>query len=216
MRVAENSMGYVTLVQDLARDYRADLRIVLGLEADYIEETIDQTAAVLAQYPFEYVIGSVHVLADGFPFDHPAVRHELVDYGIDRVYLESLELVARAASSGLFQVMGHIDHVKKFGHPSRDGDAVAAAAAKALRAIAAAGAAVELNTAGYRKPVGESYPAPHLLAAAAQLGIPLTFGSDAHRPADVGADFARAAAVARQAGYTAALRFAGGPSQEPL
>ncbi len=208
--------GYVTLVHELAREYRADLRIVLGIEADYIEETLDDTAAVLAQYPFAYVIGSVHVLADGFPFDHPAVRRELVEYGIDRVYVESLELVARAAASGLFQVMGHIDHVKKFGYPPSDAEVVSAAAAKALRAIAAAGSALELNTAGYRKPVGEAYPAPDLLAAAAQLGIPLTFGSDAHRPAEVGADFARAAAVAQQAGYAAALRFAGGASQVPL
>jgi histidinol-phosphatase (PHP family) len=54
--------------------------------------------------------------------------------------------------------------------------------------------------------VGEAYPAAALLASAAALGIPLTFGSDAHAPGDVGADFDRAAALARAAGYTATLR----------
>jgi histidinol-phosphatase (PHP family) len=215
MSIAEMD-GYVELVQGLAHEYATDLRIALGIEADYIEKTLDETAAVLAQYPFDYVIGSVHIMSDGFPFDHPAMRHALVDYGIDRIYLDSLELVTRAAESKLFHVMGHIDHVKKFGHAPSNASAVSAAAARALRAIAAAGAAIELNTAGYRKPVGEAFPAPNLLAQAAQLGIPLTFGSDAHRPAEVGADFERAAGVARQAGYSSVLRFAGGLTQEPL
>ena len=87
---------------------------------------------------------------------------------------------------------------------------MAAAAAAALRAIKAAGVAIELNTAGWRKPVGEAYPAPDLLAQAAALGIPLAFGSDAHHPADVGADFGRAATLARECGYAGVLRLSSG------
>ena len=89
------------------------------------------------------------------------------------------------------------------------------AASRALHAIRQAGAALELNTAGLRKPVGEAYPAPGLLAEARALGIPLTFGSDAHRPEEVGWAFDQAAVTAREAGYAATLRLAGG-LPEPL
>ena len=206
---------YVSQVQALAREYAADLRILVGIEADYIEETLDETAAVLASYPFDYVIGSIHIVGDRFAFDHPEMRDRLPEYGLERIYLESLELAERAAASGLFDIIGHLDHAKKLGPRPSDDAAVTAAASAALRAVAAAGIALELNTAGLRKPVGEAYPGPGLLAEARALGIPLTFGSDAHRPAEVGWAFDEAAVTAREAGYAATLRLAGG-DPEPL
>ena len=204
---------YVSLVQDLAREFAGDLRILVGIEADYIEETLDETAAVLEQYPFDYAIGSVHIVGRRFPFDHPEMLGHLPEYGIERIFLESLALAERAAASGLFDIIGHLDHAKKFGHRPEDPEAVEAATSAALRAVAAAGCALELNTAGWRKPVGEAYPAPELLAAAADLDVPLTLGSDAHRPAEVGYDFDRAGALAREAGYTALLRLSDGRPQ---
>jgi histidinol-phosphatase (PHP family) len=207
--------GYVSLVQALAREYAADLRILVGIEADYIEETLDETADALASYPFDYVIGSVHIVGERFAFDHPELRDHLPGYGFERIFIESLELAERAAASGLFDVIGHLDHAKKLGPWSRGGAGVADAASAALRAVAAAGIAHELNTAGLRKPVGEAYPAPWLLAEASALGIPLTFGSDAHRPEEVGWAFDQAVVTAQEAGYTATLRLAGG-SPEPL
>jgi histidinol-phosphatase (PHP family) len=201
---------YVSVVHDLAREFTSDLHILVGIEADYIEETLAETAAVLEQYPFDYTIGSVHIVGGHFPFDHPDMLEQLPLYGIDRIYLESLALAERAAASGLFDIIGHLDHAKKFGHPPEDAEGVAAAASSALRAIKRAGSALELNTAGWRKPVGEAYPAPDLLAAAADLDIPLILGSDAHRPGEVGYEFGRAAAVAREAGYSAVLRLSDG------
>jgi len=196
---------YVALVQDLAREYEDDVRIILGVEADFIPDTLDATAEILRQYPFEYVIGSVHIIGDRFGFDHPEMVGRLDAYGIDRIHLESLELARQMAESRLFDVAGHLDHAKKFGRPE-DEEAVAAAANAALRAVAAAGMIVELNTAGWRKPVDEPYPGPALLAEANALRIPLVFGSDAHRPGDVGHGFAAAAEFAREAGYAGVLR----------
>jgi histidinol-phosphatase (PHP family) len=197
---------YVSMVHDLAREYSKDVRILLGIEADYIDETVDDTATLLTRYPFDYVIGSVHIVGDRFPFDHPDMIEGLADYGYDRIRLESLGLARRAADSGLFDIIGHLDHAKKFGPPPVDEDGVAAAATAALRAVAAAGMAIELNTAGWRKPVAEPYPGPVLLAEARSLGIPLVFGSDAHRPTEVGHQFERAAGAAREAGYAELLR----------
>ena len=207
--------SYVSQVQGLAREYAGDVRILVGIEADYIEETLEQTAETLAAYPFDYVIGSVHIVGDRFAFDHPELRDHLAEYGLERIVLESLELTERAAASGLFDIVGHLDHAKKFGPRMRDQPDVAAAASAALRAVAAAGMALEINTAGLRKPVGEAYPAPGLLAEARALGIPLTFGSDAHRPEEVGWAFDDAVVTAREAGYAATHRLAGAPP-EPL
>jgi histidinol-phosphatase (PHP family) len=68
--------------------------------------------------------------------------------------------------------------------------------------VAGAGVIVELNTAGLHKPVGEIYPDAALLEEFCRLGVPITFGSDAHRPEDVARDFDRAALLALAAGYT--------------
>ncbi len=204
---------YCATVQDLAREYSADVRIVLGIEVDYLDDSVEQTAAAVAAYPFEYVVGSVHIVGDRFAFDHPDLRDELTAYGLDRIHLESLALAERAAASGLFDVIGHLDHAVKFGPPA-DEDAVRAAAGRALRAVAAAGMTLELNTAGWRK-AGRPFPAPELLAEACALGVPLVIGSDAHRPDDVGADFARAVEAARTAGYSEIRRLSGAPP-EPL
>ncbi len=204
MRVDELD-DYVELVQDLAREYAGDVHIVLGIEADFIPETVEQTAAVLAQYPFEYVIGSVHIVGDRFGFDHPEMAGRLEAYGIDRIHLESLELTRQAAETRLFDVVGHLDHAKKFGPPT-DVEAVAAAAGAALRAASAAGMLIELNTGGLRKPVADTFPGRDLLAEAGALGIPIVFGSDAHRPGDVGHAFDRAAALAKAAGFDASWR----------
>jgi histidinol-phosphatase (PHP family) len=197
--------GYCTTVLDLAREYAGDVRVVLGIEADFIPDTLEQTADALRRYPFEYVIGSVHIVGDRFGFDHPEMAGRLEAYGIDRIHIESLELTRQAAESGLFDVIGHLDHAKKFGRP-RDSEAVEAAESAALRAVAAAGTRLEINTAGLRKPVGEAYPSPRLLAEAHRLGIPLVLGSDAHRPEHVGYAFDRAADLARAAGYEALSR----------
>ncbi len=149
---------YVALIQGLAREYAADVRILLGIEADFIPEMLDDTAVVLATYPFEYVIGSIHVVGDRFGFDHPEMAARLAAYGLDRIYVESLDLSRQAAESGLFDIVGHLDHAKKFAGRPDDEQAVAAAASGALRAAAAAGMAIELNTGGLRKPVDRSLP----------------------------------------------------------
>ncbi len=80
----------------------------------------------------------------------------------------------------------------------------------AADAFLAGGAAVEVSTAGFRKPVGELYPDPAFLHACARRGVPLSLASDAHQPEDVGLDFAQAVALARDAGYREVMTFAEG------
>jgi histidinol-phosphatase (PHP family) len=106
----------------------------------------------------------------------------------------------------LFDIIGHADLPKKFGHrPARDCSGLEE---PFLRAARAHQCAVELNTAGLRKECREIYPGRELLQRAFQQGVPITFGSDAHAPEEVGMNFAEAVQLARETGYHQGCRFA--------
>ena len=107
-------------------------------------------------------------------------------------------LLAKAASSGLFDVMTHFDLPKKFGH-HRPPECEAAEAG-AVEAARAAGVAVEVSSAGLRKPVGEEYPGPKLLGRLVAAGVPVVFSSDSHAPAEVAWGREKVVAAARAAG----------------
>jgi histidinol-phosphatase (PHP family) len=187
---------YVAEVQLLQRETPG--YVLLGIEADYHPTTVEAVRDLLAAHPFDYVIGSVHYL-DEWGFDDPGAMDSWSQRDVDDVYRQYLQVVGDAAQTGLFTILGHLDLVKKFGH--RPTQPLGAALDTLARRIARAGAIVELNTAGLRKPVGEIYPSVEWLRVLRAHGVPITFGSDAHRPREVGADLADAAAAARAAGY---------------
>ncbi|HSP43685.1 MAG TPA: histidinol phosphate phosphatase, partial [Luteolibacter sp.] len=111
----------------------------------------------------------------------------------------------RMAESGLFDILGHPDLVKKFSY--RPGGDLARFYEPVVDAIAAAGCTIEINTAGWHKPCAEAYPTPEFLELACSAGVPLVISSDAHAPADIGRDFDRAIELAKSAGYAETLRF---------
>lgn len=105
----------------------------------------------------------------------------------------------------MFDIMGHVDLVKKFGHrPSQD---MTNEIEKTAKVFKETGVAVEINTAGLRKPVKEIYPSLAALKIYCKAGVPLTFGSDAHDPQDVGRDYDKAMDLAKSAGYKEYILF---------
>jgi histidinol-phosphatase (PHP family) len=172
--------------------------IKLGLELDFLPGRETELAAIVEGRPFDYVIGSVHFIADR------AVDHEGYDAwresSPDEVWREYFEAVAGAARSGLFDVLAHPDLVKVWGdgRPSPPGP-LATYYKPAVDAIREADIAVELSTAGLRKPVGEMYPSPELLAMFVDAGKPVALSSDAHVPEDVGFGYGRAIELLRAA-----------------
>ena len=77
----------------------------------------------------------------------------------------------------------------------------------AIKAIKEANLTVEINVAGYRKPVGEAYPSFELLKMCNELGIDITFGSDAHKVEDIGFKYNSAISLAKEAGYSSCVSF---------
>jgi len=174
---------YVEEVNRLAWKYSDTIRIRLGVEADYMPGLEDELGQMLERYDFDYVYGSVHNIGDwGFDDSREKDRWESCD--VTKTYQEYFDLVKRAVRSGLFDILAHLDLVKKFGYrPEEDHSPLVD---QTLDVIAETGTAVELNTSGLRKPVGEVYPDLKAVEGCIERGIPLTFGSDAHRPEEVG------------------------------
>ena len=191
--------GYVEEVLALREEFRGRIDVLLGIEADFAEGYEEGLRELLAPYPWDVVLGSVHFVAGGW-IDAPgaAARHERE--GSANLWNEYYRLLAKAAASGTYDVMTHLDLPKKFGN--RRPAECAAAEEAAVDAIRAAGVAVEVSSAGLRKPVGEEYPAPALLSKLVGAGVPLVFSSDGHAPAEVGWGLEQVVAAAKDAGAT--------------
>lgn len=185
----------------------SDPRILFGVEADYYEGCEAFLARWLPLQGLDYVIGSVHFI-DGWAFDDPEHRDSWETADVHSAWHRYFDLLGRLAESGLFDAVGHLDLPKKFGFRPPEGD-LRVLAAPALDKIAGAGMGIEVNTSGLRKPVKEIYPSLTLLGMARERDIPICFGSDSHRPWEVGADFPLALQWVREAGYTHAFRVKG-------
>ena len=195
MTIEQYDAQYAPAVSEAAEHFRNSIVVRRGIEADFFVGTEPWVRGFIDQNDFDYVIGSVHFLGE-WGFDNPIFVHRYEERDVDATYEQYFQTVAQSARSGLFDVIGHCDLVKKFGHrPSRSmADPIRAM----MEVIREHGLAIEINTSGLRKPVHEVYPGPQILNVAKELRVPITLGSDAHAPEDVGADFDAAVAMIEQ------------------
>ena len=188
-----------------ARRAHPNLSIKLALEVDYLPGYEGWIRDLAARHPWDYFIGSVHYVSDSWAIDNPQTIFQWKNRDPMEVWTAYFERLTLAAESGLFDIIGHADLCKKFCfYPKEDCTPLFM---RFLQAAQRKGVAIELNTAGWRKDCKEMYPSPRILELAAQIGMAITFGSDAHAPAEVGMDFGRAVEAARAAGYTQCCRF---------
>jgi histidinol-phosphatase (PHP family) len=196
----ENAVdGLDAYVEFLVGMRDAGYPVKVGLELDYVPGRERELAELLDGRPFDYVIGSVHFIADR------AVDHEGYDAwresAPEEVWREYFETVGKAAASGLFDVLAHLDLVKVWGtgRPAPSGP-LTTYYELAMEEIAAADVAIEVSTAGLRKPVGELYPSRELLRMCLDAGKPIALSSDAHLPEHVGFGYDRAVEALREEG----------------
>jgi histidinol-phosphatase (PHP family) len=192
---------------DLVRQRNPEIEVVPGIEADFLRGHEAETASALADARdradgVKMVLGSVHFIGE-WAFDDPHHVEEWDSHDVDAVWFDYFDLWCEAARSGMFDVMAHPDLPKKFGHlPSFDTRELFADAAASA---ADAGVAIEVSTAGLRKPVAELYPSHDLLVAFHDAAVPATVGSDAHEPSEVGFEIETAYAALEAAGYSSVL-----------
>jgi histidinol-phosphatase (PHP family) len=199
-------------------EFLAEVGLRIGIEADYVAGAEERTEALLAARPFDYVIGAVHFVGDAAVDQDRWDVWEAEGQDPDRVWERYFEQLAAAAASELFDVIAHPDLVKVWGAgrpaPERDPRAYWE---PAVEAIAAAGVAVEVSTAGLRKPAGEIYPASGFAALCVEAGVPFTISSDAHLPEHVGYAYPQAVELMKGLGIDRIATFSGRErTMEPL
>ncbi len=192
---------YYSMVMEAKAQYADKIKILFGYEVDYLPGHMDPR---VLDADVDYLIGSVHFI-DDWGFDNPEFIGRYEHEDIDQIWQRYFDLIEAMAKSGHFDIVGHLDLIKVFKFlPKKPVTEIAEAA---LKAIKEADMVLEVNVAGYRKPIEEAYPSEPLLRRAYELDIPITFASDAHKPEQVGLFRERAEAFAKGIGYTQCATF---------
>jgi histidinol-phosphatase (PHP family) len=188
---------YIRSVEILKNKFSTNINVRLGFEVDYpLFETFD--SKYFADPRIDYVIGSCHFV-DGWAFDHPAYIDGYNGRDIDELYGKYYSQVEGLVGSGIFDLVGHFDVIKKFGDRSKK--SFKGEIEKIARTAAQKGVAVEINTNGVSHPVREIYPSDEIIAILFDCNVPVTFGSDAHSPDRVGFQFEVVVEKIMKAGY---------------
>ena len=195
---------YVEKVRSAQKKF-PQLKIRLALEVDFIPGQEEWIRKLASLYPWDYFIGSVHYISGSWDIDNPVKLSEWNKRNAFEVWQDYFHRLTLAAESKLFEIIGHADLPKKFGH--WPGPNCMPLYEKFLDAVKQSDCAIELNTAGLRKECREIYPSRQILEMAFQKNVPITFGSDAHAPGEVGMGFTEAVHLARAVGYRETCRF---------
>ena len=201
---------------------REDTDLRLGIEADFLPGREDRLANLLDGRPWDYVVGSLHFLRDEAVDLHAYPDWEAWDiwrsHDPEKVWAGYFETLGEAARSGLFDILAHPDLVKVWGArvPRPDGD-LRRFYERAMDGIAESDVAIEVSTAGLRKPVAEIYPAAGFLELCLETGRPVALSSDAHLPEQLGYEYERAVQWLEGLGVTELAVFDGRRKRlEPL
>ncbi len=194
--------AYVDAVLEAKRN---GMPVKLGLEVDYEPAREEETRQILAPYPWDYIVGSIHFIDQKGIDGEPSLVEEV---GVEEAWRRYYEMLGRAAASGLFDTLAHPDLVKMHG-PEIPWDW--SAVAESLE-----GVRVEVSSAGLHKPHGKLYPNAELLRQAKERGVEMTLASDAHIPQNVGRDLDRAIGHAKDAGYDTVTVFEGRQARQEL
>lgn len=186
----------------LLRAREQGIQIKIGLEVDYLPNSSEFIHNIINQYPFDYILGSVHVIGK-WGFDYAPRVWEGRD--INQAYKDYYQVLAAAVNSELFDIIAHFDLIKVFGH--RNTVSVESEVKNILQKMADKKLCLEISSAGIRKPINELYPAEWIIEYAAKLQVPITFASDAHYPEDVGFEWEKLVSCVKKYGYGKYTRF---------
>ncbi len=203
---------YVAEVQALKAAYPG--QVLLAIEMDWMEKEQEFIKNSICEYDFDYVIGSVHFLQTWGYDDDPKDWQSLRSDSCHEHYANYFQTVRKMAQSKLFNIAAHLDLIKIFSIEPFSAWIKTKAAQNlvgdALNDIKAAEMSLEISSAGLRKICKEIYPCPEIMTLAAEIGLPISFASDAHNVKDVAADFDKLANYARAYGYEHSVWFCQG------
>jgi histidinol-phosphatase (PHP family) len=196
----EECNWYENEVKRVKERYKKKIEILIGYEVDYLPGFLEDR---VLKAKVDYLIGSIHFLRKDkklWGFDNIEFIGEYKNSDIDKIYEDYFLGVKEMANSSLFQIAAHLDLIKVFNFkPKKD---IRIIAKEAINAIKRANMAVEINAAGFRKPVKEPYPSKELLELIYEKDIPITFASDAHSTEHIGFKKDKIKELAKSVGFT--------------
>lgn len=204
LEIWEHELWRENAVDDMAAyvDFLASEGLRKGIEADFVPGREDRIANLLDRYPYDYVVGSVHFLGD-LAVDHRGYDIWDGNRSADSIWQEYFDTLAELVRSDLFDILAHPDLVKVWGSeipaPERDPRFYYE---PVVEAIAEHDIAVEISTAGIRKPVGELYPDDAFAQMCVEAGAVFALSSDAHEPEHIGYAYDEALAAIERWGIT--------------
>lgn len=184
---------YIREVVELKKQYHGKIEVLLGIEADFLPEHLELYRSVIAAYPLDYVIGSVHEFA-GIGIYDSAYWESLTAARKMEVKKLFYDYIAQSAKCGLYDILGHVDSLNRYF--SGYSELRTEAADVMLKAVAESDVVIEINSSD-----NHWVPDGDLLERAHRYGVKVTFGSDAHEPERVGEHFAAVAGYLYDIGY---------------
>jgi histidinol-phosphatase (PHP family) len=193
----EQMPQYINSILSKKEEYKDRIDIKLGLEIDFpLFDSFDKR--YLSDPKIDYIICSCHYIGE-WGFDNPAEKEKFEDKVIDEIYFEYYKVIESIADSGICDIIGHFDLIKKFGHrPVSSMDKVVRRIAKKM---SKKNITAEINTSGLKKPINEIYPSDEILSIFFEENVPVTLGSDSHSPDDVCAGYETAIEKLKKTGY---------------
>ena len=206
-KIAADFARYTRDLQLLVKEYADRIVILRGFEAEVVPS--DTYADIMRGFrdqklpdgrpAFDYFVGSVHFI-NGHSIDGPREQFEnaIASCGsLEKLVMAYYAQMKMMAATLRPHIVAHFDLIKLnvLRHAGEPGYAVDVLqsrevntlAQEALEAVRDCNAILDLNTAGWRKGLGEPYPAPLWVKRAQEMGIPFCFGDDSHRVSQVGA-----------------------------
>lgn len=190
--------NYIKEVLEHKERYKDRIEVLLGVESDYFPDHAETYRKVYEQYPFDYIIGSIHHVG-GISIFNKKRWKDMDEQQKIEVKDAYHDLIEQSAKSGMFDVLGHIDAMK--GYYPEFSDIPTHSIERVLKVIGECGVAIEINTSGKTKYCGGWYPSDDILEKALHYGVQVTFGSDAHVAHRVGDEFEQVAAKLKDIGY---------------
>lgn len=208
---------YINSVQELKKN-KQGVTVLLGLELDYLPNEKEFMSQAKSSWPFDYVIGGIHFL-DKWGFDGNV--NDWAQLSVEEsfaCYEQYFRTVRLLAESGMADILAHPDIIKIFTvhrfHIWLGQTGSLDLVRDSFEALKKNGMAMEISSAGLRKPCKEIYPGPEIMSIAADIGLPITFGSDAHSADTLAWGFDKLAEYARTYGYKCSVFFQNGTMHE--
>jgi histidinol-phosphatase (PHP family) len=187
---------------EIREKYSHLITVRYGIELDYFPGREEELARIINSLPLDYVIGSVHFI-DNWNFDGDQSLYG--KWPNDELYAMYYQRIQQLASSGLFDILGHLDIIKKFAvYPETDQSHLYEETASIINK---SGIVVELNTGGLDRPCAEFNPGHHWLEILRRHDVLVTLTSDAHHPDQIARHYPAAIELLKKTGYHEIVTF---------